>query len=155
MELGETSGTLIFIVLIVLLMAANIFFKMRRGRKTPLGMAATLLSEINQNQKLIETFNFHWRSNRFKTGSWERNEDKLDFLPQELLDTLSDAFDMAEDFNERIDAAKKYKSDSYMASISVDKLRSPLAKSKQALEEWLQANMQNPEYHPRRRGLFG
>ena len=154
--MGE-NGTSLFILipLIILILAANIFFKLRRERKTPLGMAASVLSDVGQNQKLIETFNFHWQNKRFKTGGWQRSKTKVDFLPQELLNTLSNAFDMAEDFNERIDAAKKYKSDSYMASVNVDKLKLPLAKSKQELEEWLQANMRNPEYFPKRRGLFG
>ena len=69
--------------------------------------------------------------------------------------TLSRTFEMAEEVNERIEAAKKFKSDSYMAGIDVDKLKEPLAKSKQQLREWLEANMQNPEFMPKRRGLFG
>ena len=155
MDLGETGNLIILIPLLLLFMGINIFVKIRRGQKTPLGMVASLLSDVNQNQKLVEAFNFHWQNKRFKTGGWQRDKTKVDFLPQELLNTLSNAFDMAEDFNERIEAAKKYKSDSYMASISVDKLKAPLAKSKQELGEWLQANMQNPAYLPKRRGLFG
>lgn len=155
MDFGETGGTLFIVIIMVLLLVVGIFLRLRREQKTPLGMVTVLLSEVNQNQKLIETFNFHWRTKNFKAGSWQRNKARIDFLPQELLATLSNAFGIAEDFNERIDAAKKYKSDSYMASIQVDKLKLPLTKSKQALEEWLQENMQNPEYLPKRRGLFG
>lgn len=155
MDLGKTGQILIIVLIMFVFMLVNIFIRTRRGQKTPLGMVVTLLSEVNQNQQLIETFDFHWRTKKFKTDSWGRNKSKLDFLPWELQTTLSNAFGIAEDFNEKIDAARKYKSDSYLASISLDKLKSSLAKSKQQLEEWLQANMQNPEYYPRRRGLFG
>ena len=49
--------------------------------------------------------------------------------------TLAHTFEMTEEFNERIDAAKKFKSNSYMAGIDVSKLKEPLAKSKQQLKE--------------------
>ncbi|MFQ6122293.1 MAG: hypothetical protein ACE5LA_04455 [Dehalococcoidales bacterium] len=155
MDLGEVGRNLVIVLVIAFFLVLNVVIRARRGRGTPLGMVVTLLSEINQNQRLIETFDFHWRTKKFKTGCWKRNKRKLDFLPQELLTCLSDTFGIAEDFNQKMDAARKYKSDSYLASISVDKLKLPLHRSKQQLEEWLQANMQNPDYFPRRRSLFG
>ena len=43
-----------------------------------------------------------------------------------------------------------------MAGIDIDKLKEPLTQSKEQLREWVQENMQNPEYMPqKRRGLFG
>ena len=155
MDLGEAGKNLIILIPIILLIIVNIFFRKRKGEKTPLGIAVTMLADVNRNQKLAETFSFHWRSSKFKTGSWKRNRGKLDFLPLELQETLSKAFGMAEEFNQRIEDAKKYKSDSYTAGINVDKLKEPLAKSRQQLEEWLRENMGNPEYQPKRRGLFG
>ena len=154
MDLGE-SGNVILIILIGVVIVVNIFIRKRRAEKTPLGGVAGILSEVNNNLKLTEAFSFHRGARKFQTGSWKRNKDKIDFLPVELLNTLSKAFEMSEDVNERIDAARKYGSDSYMAAIDVDKLKEPLAKSKQGLQEWLQENMQNPEYAPKRRGLFG
>ena len=135
--------------------SANIFFKRRKTEQTPLGIVASIFSEVRHNKNLTETFEYHWQSKKFKTGSWKRNKTKVDFLPQELLATLSNVFDMAEEYNERVDAAKKYRSDSYMAGIDVSKLKEPLAKSQQELQEWYQENMGNPEYAPKRRGLFG
>jgi len=155
MDFGESGSTIVFIIVIVLLLVANVFLRKRKAEGTPLGKVVSIFSELRYNQKLTETFNFHWRSNKFKTSSWNRNNAKIDFVPQELLAMLSHAFEMAEDCNQRIDAAKKYRSDSYMAAIDVDKMKVPLAKCIQRLQEWLQENMQNPEYMPKRRGLFG
>ena len=155
MDLGETGINIILGILVFVVMIANIFFRKRKTEKTPIGMIASLLSEVKQNQKLVEAFSFHWRHSKFKTGSWMRNKNKIDFLPQELQVTLSKFFDMAEGFNQSIDAAKKHKSDSYMAGIDVDKLKEPLNKSKEELQEWFEENTGNPEYMPKRRGLFG
>ena len=155
MDLGQTGINVVLAILIVLLIVANVFFRKRRSEKTPLGMVVGLLTDVHKSEKLIETFSFHWRSEKLRTGSWRRNKAKIDFLPIELQNTLSKAFEMSEDFNERIDAARKYGSDSYLAGIDVDKLKEPLAKGNQQLQEWLEENMQNPEYAPKRRGLFG
>ena len=67
---------------------------------------------------------------------------------------LSDASAIVEDFNQQIGAARKYKSASYMASVNMDKLKEPLAKSKQGLEEWLLARVGTKEPSPKYPGVF-
>ena len=117
MDFGGTGGTVVVVVLMVLFVVANIFLRFRRGENMPLGMVISLLSAVNKNLKLVENFKFHWQSKKFKTGKWEKNKTKLHFLPQELLTTLSHTFAMVEGFNEKMDAARKYKSDSYMLAL--------------------------------------
>ena len=154
--MSETTITIILVILLIGALGLNVFVKFRRMKKTPLGRAASILIDINQNEKFMENFSYHHGIGRMRTGAWKKNKDKVDYLPQELRMKLAQLFEMSEQVNERIDAARKFKSDSYMAGIDVDKLKAPLAKSEQQLREWLQENMQNPEYQPkRRRGLFG
>ena len=153
---GEISTNVIFGIVIFLLLAFNIYIKSRRTGQTPLGRVARILGDVNRNETLIENFGHHGGSGKLKTGAWQSGKDKVDFLPQELRATLAKAFELSEEVNERIEAARKFKSDSYMAGIDVSKLKAPLARSKEQLQEWLQENMQNPEYMPkRRRGIFG
>ena len=155
MDLGE-SGNIILVIVIIIMLAANFYFRKRKTESTPLGMVISIFNELNYNQQLAENFSFHRGGGKFRTGSWKRGHDKIDFLPMELRNALSKVFEMTEDFNERIGAAMKFRSDSYLAGIDVDKLKAPLAQSRQELQEWLQENMQNPEYAPpKRRGLFG
>ena len=154
MDISDLSKNLFPLIILAVIVVVRIFFRRRRGDGTQVEMITGLLSEINHNQKLMETFNLHWQVKTFKTGSWNRNKAKLDFLNQPLQTALSDAFSIAGDFNQEITAAKKYKSSSYLASISVDKLRKPLATSKQGLDEWLQENMGRAMLK-KRRGLFG
>ena len=156
MELNETTTNILLGILIAVVLVANIYFKRRKMEKAPVGKVTVMLMELNHNYELTEGFSFHRGIKRFKTGSWKRNKNKLDFLPMELRDTVAQAFEMCEDVNERIEAAKKYGSDSYMAGIDVEKLKGPIDKGRQDLRAWLQENMDNPEYAPpKRRGLFG
>jgi len=148
----ENFGILIPVIIIMLF---SIFFKRRRGGKTHLEMVASLLSEINHNLEITDTFSSNWQmKGKLKTDNWNRNKDKIDFLDQELQNNLSNAFSLAEDFNQRIADAKLYKSTSYLAGIQADKLIKPLAKSKDGLDEWLQANYQ-AELSQRGRGPLG
>jgi hypothetical protein len=144
------------ILLLIAALALNVFVKYRRSKKTPLGNVASILIDINRNEKNLENFNYSQQAKKMKTGSWNSYKDKIDFLPQEIHMELGQTFEMCQEVNDRINAAKNYKSSSYMAGIDVSKLEVPLARCKEALQIWLQENMNNPEYQPKkRRGLFG
>lgn len=148
-------GNIILVVVVLLFMLGSIFLRRRTVEKTELGKIITLLSEINQNLKIVDAFSFHLGVKKFKTDSWNRNKTKFDFLDERLHTTLANAFGMAEEFNQRIDEAKKYKSSSYLASIEVDKLKDTMTKSQQELGEWFQENKDKKELLPKKRGLFG
>jgi len=136
-EIGKVLGYLVPLVILILI---NVFFRKQQEQKRRLAVVRSLLSEIDYNQKHMEAFAFQWQTKKFKTGNWKRNKDKMDYIDQSLHATLTGAYETAEGFNREIDAAKKHKSASYLASIQVDRLREPLAKSKQGLEEGLQLN---------------
>ena len=156
MDFGESGGNVILLIVLAVIMMANIFFKKRKTESTPLGMVVGIFSEVNRNEQLAENFGAQQGAAKFKTSGWKRGRDKVDFLPKELLTTISTTFDMADEFNERIEAAKKFGSGSYLEGIDVSRLKAPLAKSKQGLQAWLEENMNKPEYAPpKRRGLFG
>lgn len=137
---GEIGKFFSYLIPVIIFILFNVFFRKRQEQKRRLGVVRSLLSEINYNQKLMEAFLFQWQAKKFKTGNWKRNRDKMDYIDQGLHATLAGAYEIAEEFNKEIGAAKKHKSASYMASIQVDRLKEPLAKSKQGLEEWLQLN---------------
>jgi len=139
-DLGELGKTLSYMVPVIILILVSVFFKKQQEQKRRLAAIQSLLSEINYNQKLMEAFLFQWQAKKFKTGIWKRNRDKMDYIDQSLHTTLASVYEISDEFNREIDTAKKHKSASYLASIEVDRLREPLARSKQGLEEWLQLN---------------
>jgi hypothetical protein len=147
------ENVLIGIALFAML-ALSIGLQVIRTRRAPLGRVVGILSNVKYNENLVENFSFHRSIGRMKASAWQKNKDRVDFLPQELLTLLSRLFGMVEEVNEKIDAAIRYKSDSYMAAVDISKLKAPLAESREKLQEWVYANMHNPEYLPKRRSLF-
>ena len=136
-EIGKVVG---YIVPLIILFVVNVLFRKQQEQKRRLEVVRSLLSEISYNQKRMEAFSFQWQTKKFKTGNWKRNKDKMDYIDQNLHATLADTYEIVEEFNREIEAAKKHKSLSYLAGIQVNRLEKPLAKSKQGLEEWLQLN---------------
>jgi len=139
-DLGEIGKILAYLIPVIIIILTNFVFRKQKQQKESLSVVRSLLSEIEHNQKLIEAFSLQWQTKKFKTGTWKRSKDKMDYIDPGLRYTLADAFEIAESFNREIDAAKKHKSTSYLAGIQVGRLTEPLAKSKQGLEEWLALN---------------
>lgn len=136
-KIGRVLGTLIPILIFLIF---NIFFRKQQEQKKKLTSVRSLISEIDHNQKLVESFSMQWQTKKFKTSAWKQAKGKMDYLASDLLYILSDAYEIIEEYNREIDMAKKQQSASYLVNIRGDRLMKPLARSKQALEEWLQLN---------------
>ncbi len=137
---SEIGKFLSYLVPVIILILVNVVFRKQQEQKRRLTVVKSLLSEIDYNQKLVDAFSLKWQAKNFKTGTWKKNTGKMDYIDQSLHATLATAYEIAEEFNREIDAAKKHKSTSYLAGIRVERLKEPLAKSKQGLEEWLVLN---------------
>lgn len=155
MDFGAIGENIPVILLVIGLILLQLF--LRRGfkpRTTPQEIAQSLLSEVRLNEALVETFDFRQKPRKFEMVSWQRNKSQLDFLNHPLQVALSDAFVMVEDFNQQIEAARKYKSASYLVNINGDKLKELLARSRQGLEEWLLAKVGTKESSPKIPGIL-
>ncbi len=139
-DLGDIGKILTYLIPAIILILTNVVFRKKKEQKARLSLVRSLLSEIDYNQKLIEAFSMQLQTKGFKTATWKRNKDRMDYIDSGLRYTLADAYETAEECNREIDAAKKHKSASYLAGIKVDRLRKPLDSSKQGLEEWLTLN---------------
>ena len=143
----------IIAAVIVVLLLQFLFWRPKPDR-TQQEIAQNLLTEVKLNQGLVGIFGFRQKPKKFEVTSWQRNKNRLAFLNESLQSALSDAFDMVEDFNRQIDMAKKHRSTSYMANLNVDKLKEPLAKSKQGLEEWFLIKIGKKEPPVKYPGIF-
>jgi hypothetical protein len=137
---AEIGKILSYLIPVAVFIIFNVFMRKQQEQKRRLGVVKGLIAEIAQNQKLMEAFLLQWQYQKFKTGYWKRCKDKLDYVDQGLRSTLANTYDIAEGFNREIELAKQQKSTSYLAGIRVDRLRDPLAKSRQGLEEWYALN---------------
>jgi len=153
-DFGDFGNILIIMIPLILIILFNVFFKKRKAEKTEPEIAMSLLSEVAINQQIAEAFAGKSQLRKFRTGSWQRNREKMNFLDQKLKDELAKAFGMAEEFNRAIDATRKFKSSSYLEGIPVDKLKDSLARSRQGLEEWFELNKDQAMMTTGRRGCL-
>ena len=140
-EWDEIGKILSYLSPVVFILIFNVLFRKQQEQKRRVTVVKSLLSEIDHNQKLAESFSTEWQIKKFKTATWDRNKDKIDYIEDRgLYSILVDAYEITKEFNREIDMAKQYKSTSYLVGIKVERLREPLAKSKQGLQEWLELN---------------
>jgi len=152
---GEGTNQWYFIVPLIAIIVMSFVMRRRRSEKTPQDIATGLMLDLNANHKFLEGFDLQTGPKKFKTGSWKRNSEKIDFLDESLRSDLANFFRQAEDHNMQIDSAKMYKSMSYVSGINVERLKELLAKSRQGLEDWLKANMQQMGAGAGRPGCMG
>ena len=155
MDFGALQDNLPFIIAIAVLVVIQFFFRRKRKPEgTQTEIIRNLLTEIRLNHAMAETFSQRQKPHKFEVVSWQRNKNKLDFLPQPVQTSLSNAFSIAEDFNQQIDSTKKFKSAGSIVNIDAQKLLEPLAKSREGLEEWLQLKTGSTEAPTKYPGMF-
>ena len=155
MDNSDFGNILIILIPIILIILFNVFFRRRKAEKTQPEIAMSLLSEVVTNQQIAEAVTKTTQIRKFRTDSWQRNREKLDFLDEKLRDELAKAFNMAEEFNRAVDATRKFKSSSYLEGISVDRLKESFTRSRQGLEGWFELNKDQAMTMPGRRGCLG
>ena len=143
------------IPLIIIIVLSFVMMRRRPTEKTPQDIASSLLMDVMANQRALEKFETQKRPKKLQLGSWQRNSEKIDFLEPSLRSTLADTFRQIEDFNLRVESAKMYKSTSYLFGVNIDKLEGPLTKSREGLEEWLKANIEQAGPGAGRQGCMG
>lgn len=158
--MSETAIWTVLGILLVLSLAYNIYTRIRRQMRSPLGRVISIHGNIKKNEKLVDNIAFHSGMERLKTAAWTQNKDEMGFLPEGLRTMLSQTFQMCDEVNVKIDDARRLKSNSYMAGVDVSRLKEPLARSRKGIKDWVLENMHNPEYSPKRRrtlfdSLFG
>jgi hypothetical protein len=146
----------VFIGLIFLLLIWNLT---RRRRQSSTGnpnidAAGAVLSDINENLRVADERLANYQSKKkFHTGSWNNYKDKLGFLGTELSSNLNKSFLMAEDFNMRIDSAKRSNAMSVLQDMPVQNLKENLMRNKEELVSWIKTNYQLDQINnPPRRG---
>lgn len=124
-------------VVLGLILFQFLFRQRQRPEMRQREIVQNLLSEVKLNEALLEVLNLQRKLPKFILTGWKMSKNRLDFLSKDLQTSLSEAFAMAEDINRQIDDIKRGKPGGYSASIDISKLREPLTKSRQGLEEWL------------------
>lgn len=150
---GEGSQWQIMLPLLIFIIFA-MFMKRRKAEGTDTEVASSMLMDVQENLKIVEGFGYQKKPKKFRVGSWQRNSAKLGFLEPALLADLTEAFNLADNFNQQIDRAWKQKSDVYLSGIDVHRIKGPFTKSSDGLQEWLKAHIQQAGPDAGRRGCM-
>jgi hypothetical protein len=149
------SGSWQDYVFIILLLGVLVWSMTRRKRagNSPGDAAIGILGDVNMNLKLLDERMTNYNSKKkFQTGSWKLYRNKLTFLDPTLFSSISESFTLAEDFNSRIDSARKNKIMATLQDMPLEKMRGPLNKSKEGLTTWLRTSYQSEAQTNQRRG---
>jgi len=114
-----------------------------------------ILKEITENTKIMEERLANPQSTRkFQIDNWRRFKDKIGFLEEAEIGSINEVYNLAAEYNSRIDLARKNPVLTTLQEMQVEKLREPLSQSKRGLSDWLRENRRK-ELENRSRGGFG
>lgn len=142
-------------IFIIILLAVLVWSMTRRKKagNSPGDAAIGILGDVNMNLKILDERMTNWNSKKkFQTGGWKLYKEKLAFLEPALFSSISESFTFAEDFNSRIDSAKKSKMMATLQDMPLERMRGPLTKSKEGLTTWLRTSYQSEAQTNQRRG---
>jgi hypothetical protein len=152
--LNDTSTLIIIGVAMVLMLVLSMGIQAFRTRRAPIGRVVGIASDLRYNRKLCERISAGGDAARFRTGNWERNSQKVDFLPLELREELAKLFEAIGEINSTMDASLMHGSKSYLGSMNIDKVLEMITPSQEKIQEWVMANMNNPAYLPKKHGFL-
>ena len=153
--MNSDTSIWILVAIIVGLMIWNIT-RRRKSSNTSLDVALGIVSNIESNQKVVEIRLSDYQSKKkFQTGMWNMYKNKVTFLSPEVVATLTETFNMAEDFNSRIDNARKNKSMATLQDMPLEKFRDLLNKCREGMVAWLKNEYQSDQQNNTRSGCLG
>ena len=152
--LNDTSSIIILGVALFLMLILSMAIQGWRTRRSPMGRVVGIAADLRYNRKLGEKISGGGPVDRFKTGNWEKNSQRIDFIPGELRDELAKLFEAIGEVNATIDASRMHGSRSYMGSIAIDKLLAMITPLQEQIQNWVYENMNNPEYLPKKRSFL-
>jgi hypothetical protein len=142
-------------VFVVVVLALFYLTGRRRRQESPkFQLAVNAISNINDDMRALETHYVDRQSaKKFKNGDLRDPEERFSFLDGPTIAALKEVYSLTNDFNQRIDNAKKAKALSTLNDLPLDKLSDPLNKSKAGLVSWLRGNLQTGSQFSRRNFL--
>jgi hypothetical protein len=130
------------------------FTRRRKSGGMNLDIALGILANVEDCLRAIEVRLADPQSKqKFQNASWRAFGRRLTFLNPETLAALTEAFTIVDEFNQRIDTARKNRMLSTLQDMPVEKLKAPLLKAKEGLNAYLK--MGHEDELKNRRGCLG
>jgi hypothetical protein len=141
-DFGNLSEFMPVVLVIIGLIGIQLFLRRKGGPPSSHQYVVhAILSDIRVNLRLVEILMEGEQIKRFAANGWKTNRNNIEFLSQNLQSALTDAFNIAQDYNDQVATTKQFKTSNYVASIDTVKLKDRLQRCKSALEDWLMNNI--------------
>jgi hypothetical protein len=141
-DFGDLSEFMPVLLVIIGLIAMQLFLRRKGGPPSSNRYVVhAILSDIRVNLRLVEILIEGEQIKRFAVNSWKTSRNNIEFLSQNLQSALTDAFNIAQAYNDQVATTRQFKTSNYIASIDTVKLKDRLEKCKSALEDWLMDNV--------------
>ena len=152
--LNDTSSIIILGVALFLMFVLSMLIQGWRTRRSPMGRVVGIAADLRYNRKLCEKIDSGGNVARFKTGNWDKNRLKVEYIPEELRADLAKLFEAINEINGTVDASTMHGSKSYMGAMNIDTLLAMILPCQEKIQEWVYENMNNPEFLPKKRGFM-
>jgi hypothetical protein len=152
MDFGVIGERILFVAIVIALVLLLSLIRGRNPRKERIDIVGTLLEETKLNIILAQTFENQPQQRPFHVTGWQLRRKKIDFLDKELAEEINNSYDIALDFNKRLKAAMKAKSNK-RETIDIEKLQTSFPRIKQGLEDWLLAKTGTTDHKAKQPGI--
>lgn len=142
MDFDGLSDYMPVILVIIGLIALQMFLR-RKGtsKSSHQHTVHAILSDIRINLRLVDVLMEGEQIKRFAINGWNTCRNDIEFLSQNIQSALTDAFEIALDYNEQVASTKQFQTTNYKAGIDTIKMKDRLQRCKSALEDWLMTNV--------------
>jgi hypothetical protein len=152
--LSSTASTLITVGILLGIMAVVFMVQWRKTQRTPIGRVMSIQGNVRSNNRICKRFEKKGVIKRLKMEDWEEQHSNIDFLPEELRKDLAGYFRIVGGVNQQIDAAVSNRLGKQSGYVDISKLQEPQLDIMHRLDKWVYTNLNNPNYMPRKKGLF-
>ena len=150
----DTTSYLIVGGIVLVVLVIMFIVQAKRTNKTLMGKVLSIQGNVKSNIRTCNKFQKTGIIKRLKTEGWEKNRGEVGFLPEDLLNDLTDLFKAVGELNQQIDISVNNQLDSHTDYVDISRLTEPQTNVFARLEKWVYANFNNQEYMPRRKGWF-
>jgi hypothetical protein len=152
--MGHTTTTILFVLVIAGMLGLTVFLQSWRTSRSPLGKVLGIFKDLKYNEKLNDAYNSNGAATRFRTSAWDKHQNAVRFLPEGIFSDLGKLFGEIREINGQIDETVKMGTRSYIGGYDANKLQTNLADTRERLRQWIQENMYNRNYLPKKYGFF-
>ena len=152
--MSSTLQTVAIIGALILVLILSVLMQAFRARRSPLGRVIKIHEDLQRIEKFCDDPAYRRKAGSLSTHAWDKYQEKVKFLPEEIRQDLAKLFGMASEINADIEASVKINSDVALATINTEKLRTPAENCRGKLKNWISENLHNKEYLPKKFGVF-